>query len=85
MKDLLSLMLTTYIFVLIIGALATFVVFVLDVVKWHSSEKKSAPVPSNEIQQEQKEQKDVNIESEVIENVTECGEHDTSVVSIFGR
>ena len=44
MKDLLSLMLTTYIFVLIIGALATFVVFVLDVVKWHSSEKKSAPV-----------------------------------------
>lgn len=82
MKDLLSLMLTTYIFVLIIGALATFVVFVLDVVKWHSSEKKSAPVPSNEIQQEQK---DVNIESEVIENVTECGEHDTSVVSIFGR
>lgn len=82
MKDLLSLMLTTYIFVLIIGALATFVVFVLDVVKWHSSEKKSAPVPSNEIQQEQK---DVNIESEVIENVTECGEPDTSVVSIFGR
>lgn len=82
MKDLLSLMLTTYIFVLIIGALATFVVFVLDVVKWHSSEKKSAPVPSNEIQQEQK---DVNIESEVIENVTECGEHDTSVVFIFGR
>ena len=82
MKDLLSLMLTTYIFVLVIGALATFVVFVLDVVKWHSSEKKSAPVPSNEIQQEQK---DVNIESEVIENVTECGEHDTSVVSIFGR
>lgn len=81
MKDLLSLMLTTYIFVLIIGALATFVVFVLDVVKWHSSEKKSAPVPSNEIQQEQK---DVNIESEVIENVTECGEPDTSVVSIFG-
>lgn len=82
MKDLLSLMLTTYIFVLIIGALSTFVVFVLDVVKWHSSEKKSAPVPSNEIQQEQK---DVNIESEVIENVTECGEPDTSVVSIFGR
>lgn len=82
MKDLLSFMLTTYIFVLIIGALATFVVFVLDVVKWHSSEKKSAPVPSNEIQQEQK---DVNIESEVIENVTECGEPDTSVVSIFGR
>ncbi|MDY4158874.1 MAG: hypothetical protein SOY02_01325 [Candidatus Onthovivens sp.] len=81
MKDLLSLMLTTYIFVLIVGALATFVVFVLDVVKWHSSEKKSAPVPSNEIQQEQK---DVNIESEVIENVTECGEPDTSVVSIFG-
>ena len=82
MKDLLSLMLTTYIFVLIIGALSTFVVFVLDVVKWHSSEKKSAPVPSNEIQQEQK---DVNIESGVIENVTECGEPDTSVVSIFGR
>lgn len=82
MKDLLSLMLTTYIFVLIIGALATFVVFVLDVVKWHSSEKKSAPVPSNEIQQEKK---DVNIESEVIENVTECGEPDTSAVSIFGR
>lgn len=81
MKDLLSLMLTTYIFVLIVGALATFVVFVLDVVKWHSSEKKSDPVPSNEIQQEQK---DVNIESEVIENVTECGEPDTSVVSIFG-
>ena len=52
MKDLLSLMLTTYIFVLIIGALATFVVFVLDVVKWQSSEKKSAAVPSNEIQQE---------------------------------
>lgn len=81
MKDLLSLMLTTYIFVLIVGALATFVVFVLDVVKWHSPEKKSAPVPSNEIQQEKK---DVNIESEVIENVTECGEPDTSVVSIFG-
>lgn len=82
MKDLLSFMLTTYIFVLAIGALATFVVFVLDVVKWHCSEKKSAPVPSNEIQQEKK---DVNIESEVIENVTECGEPDTSVVSIFGR
>lgn len=67
----------TLLLALAIGSLVSIVIFVVDVIKWHDKETKVKIIPSNVPDQSEDEP-----ESEVIDNVRDDGEHNTSAFSI---
>lgn len=73
----LKLSLCLLLFALALGAFASIVIFVIDVIRWHDREEVVKIVPSNSPEPEE-----AKIESEVIDNVTESDEHNTS--TLFG-